>query len=124
VNVYVNLNCIVVDSGAENRDEMVGFLTDHGATVVAALPSIERLVPMLRVDEPPQLVMVNLDPNAHEMLRTLGPLIRQFPSINFFVMSEQSVDVQLVMEAMHYGVKEFIPLPADSEKLLAGIERV
>lgn len=122
--MYVHLNCIVVDSGADNREEMVGFLTDHGATVVAAIPSIERLVPLLRVDEPPQLVMVNLDPNAHEMLRTLGPLIRQFQSINFFVMSEQAVDVQLVMEAMHYGVKEFIPLPADSEKLLAGIERI
>jgi pilus assembly protein CpaE len=124
VNVYVNLNCIVVDAGNENREEMVGFLTDHGATIVASLPSIERLIPLLRVDEPPQLVMVNLDPNAHETLRTLGPLIRQFPSVHFFVMSEQSVDVQLVMEAMHYGVKEFIPLPADSEKLLAGIERI
>jgi pilus assembly protein CpaE len=122
--VYVNLNCIVVDADSDNREEMVSFLTDHGGTVVATLSSLERLTPLLRKDDPPQLVMVNLDPNAHDMLRSLGPLIRQFQSISFFVMSEQSVDVQLVMEAMHYGVKEFIPLPADSEKLLAGIERV
>jgi pilus assembly protein CpaE len=122
--VFVNLNCIVVDSSADNREEMVNFLTEHGATVVSSLPALDRLTPLLRAPQPPDLVMVNLDPNAHEALRTLGPLIRQFQSIHFFVMSEQSVDVQLVMEAMHYGVKEFIPLPADSQKLLAGLERI
>jgi Flp pilus assembly CpaE family ATPase len=121
--VFVRLNTVLVDADAANLQELAGFLTEHGATVVAALPGADRLGPFLRQGEPPQLVIVNLDPHAHEALRTVGALIGEFPSVSFFVMSHV-VDPNLLMEAIHLRVKEFIPLPMVPEKLLAGLERV
>jgi pilus assembly protein CpaE len=50
-------------------------------------------------------------------------MIRQFPRTTFFVMSAV-VDASLVMEAMHQGVKDFIPLPVNEQKFLASIERI
>ena len=44
-------------------------------------------------------------------------------TISFFAMS-QVLDASLLMDAMHMGVKEFIPLPVNAEKFLAGIDRV
>jgi len=122
--VYVELNCVIIDADPANRQEMATFLSEHGVTIVALLPSLDPLAQLLRRPDAPSLVMVNLDPNAMEQLRTVGPLIRQFPNINFFVMSSQSVDAPLLMEAMHYGVKEFVPLPVNPERLVAGIERI
>jgi pilus assembly protein CpaE len=121
--VFVRLNTVLVDADAANLQELSSFLTEHGATVVAALPGADRLGPFLRQGEPPQLVIVNLDPHAHEALRTVGALIGEFPSVSFFVMSHV-VDPNLLMEAIHLRVKEFIPLPMVPEKLLAGLERV
>jgi len=122
--VYVEINCVIIDADATNRQEMATFLSEHGVTVVASMPSLDALPGLLRRPEAPSLVMVNLDPTAMESLRIVGPLIRQFPHINFFVMSSQSVDAQLLMEAMHFGVKEFVPLPVNPERLVAGIERI
>jgi pilus assembly protein CpaE len=70
----------------------------------------------------PLLVVVNLDPNPREMLSRLALLPRQFPMVHFFLMS-QVVDPNLLMEAMHMGVREFIPLPISQEKFTAAIER-
>ena len=53
---------------------------------------------------------INLDPNASASLKAVGPLPRQYPAVSFFMMS-QMLDANLLMEAMHLGVKEFIPLP-------------
>ncbi len=122
--MYVEINCVIIDADATNRQEMATFLSEHGVTVVASMPSLDALPGMLRRPEAPKLVMVNLDPTAMESLKIVGPLIRQFPDVNFFVMSSQSVDAQLLMEAMHYGVKEFVPLPVNPERLVAGIERI
>ena len=36
----------------------------------------------------------------------------------------QTVDANLLMEAMHLGIKEFIPLPMSEDKFAAAIERV
>jgi Mrp family chromosome partitioning ATPase len=36
----------------------------------------------------------------------------------------QLLDANLLMEAMHLGVREFIPLPMSEQKLTAAIERV
>ena len=58
------------------------------------------------------LTIVNIDPNPHENLQRVGQMIRQFPRTTFFVMSGV-VDASLVMEAMHQGVKDFIPLPVN-----------
>jgi pilus assembly protein CpaE len=57
------------------------------------------------------------------MLKKVGQLPRQFPNISFFVLS-QLLDANLLMEAMHLGVREFIPLPIHAEKFAAAIERV
>jgi pilus assembly protein CpaE len=58
-----------------------------------------------------------------ENLRRLATLPRQFPTVSFFVMS-QVLDPNLLMEAMHLGVKEFIPLPIGEAKFAAAVERV
>jgi pilus assembly protein CpaE len=71
----------------------------------------------------PQLVIINLDPNAGETLRKVGGLPRQFGAVSFFVMS-QTMDANVLMEAMSLGVKEFIPLPIPEAKFAAAVERV
>ncbi len=48
---------------------------------------------------------------------------RSMAAVSFFLMS-QVVDPNLLMEAMHLGIREFIPLPMSEQKLTAAIERV
>ena len=121
--MFVQLNAIVVDPDDANRAEMAGFLTQHGVHVIAQLQGVEQLSNLLQRPDAAQLVVVNLDPSAHEALRRLANYPRQFPGASFFVMS-QLVDAHLLMDAMHLGVKEFIPLPVNPEKFAAAIERI
>jgi pilus assembly protein CpaE len=92
-------------------------------TPVAACANTEQLAAHLGKTERPQLVIVNLDPGAGENLQHIAPLVRQFPEIAFFVMS-QVLDPNLLMDAMHIGVKEFIPLPISENKFKTAIERL
>jgi pilus assembly protein CpaE len=78
---------------------------------------------MLGGGDPPRLVIVHIDPNPQQTLDRLAPLIRQHPSVNFFVMSSV-LETSLVLDAMHAGVKEFVPLPVNQQKFRAAIERV
>lgn len=121
--MFVQLTCAIVDADAGNRQELVGFLSRFGIPVVAQLAGPDGLPALLGKPEAPQLVICNLDPNAHAALRAVGALPRQYPGTSFFVMS-QVLDATLLMEAMHLGVKEFIPLPMSEEKFTAAIERV
>src|SRR5258706_2903891 len=121
--MFVQLHCVVVDSDVSNRQEMANVLRNHGVNVVAQLAAAEQLPTVLVRREAAQLVVVNLDPNPQESLKRVGQLVRQFPTTSFFVMS-QTVDAQLLMEAMHMGIREFVPLPIVPEKFAAGVERV
>jgi pilus assembly protein CpaE len=121
--MFVQINCVIVDADVTNRQELATFLARHGVQTTAQLPSVEPLAALLARSDAPQLVIVNLDPGAQESLHKIGSLPRQHPTINFFLMS-QVLDANLLMEAMHLGVKEFIPLPMSEEKLAAAIERV
>ena len=121
--MFVQLTCAIVDPDAANRQELAAFLARFGIPVVAQLAGVDGLPALLARAEAPQLVVVNLDPNAPATLRAVGHLPRQHPSASFFVMS-QLLDTTLLMEAMHLGVKEFIPLPMSEEKLTAAIERI
>jgi len=121
--MFLQLNAIVVDADPGNRAEMATFLTQHGVHVREQLPGIENLAGILQRGEAVQLVVANLDPNAHDALKRMGHLPRQFPAVSFFVLS-QLMDAHLLMEAMHLGVKEFIPLPIIAEKFTAAIERI
>ena len=63
--------------------ESVGTLGAAGATFdrVAQLAGVEGLSPLLSRNEAPQLVIVNLDPNAQQSLKAVGHLPRQHPGI-------------------------------------------
>lgn len=121
--MYVQMNCAIVDADATNRQELAGFLERFGIHIVAQLPTADTLGNMLGRPEGPQLVLINLDPNAPDTLKRIAHLPRQFPNVSFFLMS-QVLDANLLMEAMHLGVREFIPLPMSEAKLTAAIERV
>src|SRR3954469_4623765 len=121
--MYVQLNSVIVDADTANRQELASFLGQFGINPVAQLGTVEGLAAMLGRGDAPQLVIVNLDPNAHENLKAVGKLPRQHPNVSFFLMSHV-LDANLLMEAMHLGVKEFIPLPMAEEKFTAAIERV
>ena len=121
--MYVQLNCAIIDADPGNLTELTAFLGQFGVNVVAALPSADKLPPVLGKQDAPQLVIVNLDPNSHETLKRIATLPRQYPAVSFFVMS-QVMDATLLMEAMHLGVKEFIPLPIPEQKFAAAVERV
>ena len=121
--MYVQLNCVIVDADPTNRQELAQFLTTYGINVLGQLPAADGLNTLLGRADAPQLVIINLDPGAHESLKKVGHLPRQFPATAFFLMS-QLLDANLLMEAMHLGVKEFIPLPMAEQKFTAALERV
>jgi pilus assembly protein CpaE len=121
--MYIQLNSVIVDADASNRDEMTAFFARFGANVVGQFTSAEHLPNVLSRTDAPQLVVINLDPNAHETLKKVGHLPRQYPNVSFLLMST-TVDPNLLMEAMHLGVKEFIPLPVPEEKFAAAMERI
>jgi pilus assembly protein CpaE len=121
--MYVQLNAAIIDADAGNRGELANFLATFGVHLVAQYPSCDSLMNLLSRSDAPQLVVVNLDPGAHDSLRKIATLPRQFPNVSFFVMST-ALDPELLMEAMHLGVKEFIPLPIAEQKFAAAIERV
>lgn len=121
--MFIQLNCAVIDADPANRQEMGNFLANYGVNVISQLTSLDGLPAVLARPEPPQLVVVNLDPSPHEMLKRVGVLVRQFANVSFFVMS-QAIDPNVLMEAIHLGVREFVPLPIVEEKFAAGIERV
>src|SRR6185312_13574133 len=85
--------------------------------------SVDGLPGLLARGDAPQLAIINLDPDAHENLKKVGKLPREYLNISFFVMSNV-FDASLLMEAMHLGVKEFIPLPISEDKFAAAVERV
>jgi pilus assembly protein CpaE len=121
--MHVQLNCVIIDSDEVNRQEMAGYLTTFGLNVLAQLSSIEGLEQLLSRADAPQLVIVNLDPGAMENLRRMGHLPRQFHNVSFFALS-QILDPNLLMEAMHMGVREFVPLPINEQKFSAALERL
>ncbi|MBC8108420.1 MAG: hypothetical protein H7Z14_17675, partial [Anaerolineae bacterium] len=120
--MFVQLNSVIIDGDAANRQELANFLSSFGVNLVAQYPSCDQLGTLLQRSDAPQLVIINLDPGASDNLRKIGKLPRQFPNISFFVMS-QVLDPNLLMEAMHLGVKEFIPLPISETKFAAVVER-
>jgi pilus assembly protein CpaE len=121
--MVVQLQAIVVDADANNRQEMSTFLANYGVNVVAQVPAVDALTSMLGRSDSPQLVVVNLDPSPHETLKRVAEMVRRFAAASFFVLS-QAVDSQLLMEAIHVGVREFVPLPINAEKFAAGIDKV
>ena len=121
--MFVQLNCAIIDADPANLSELTGFLGQFGVNVVAAAGSPDGLPALLGKQDAPQLVVVNLDPAAGDMLKRIGNLPRQYPAVSFFVMS-QVMDANLLMEAMHLGMKEFIPLPIPEQKFAAAVERV
>lgn len=121
--MFIQLTSVIVDADDSNRQELGAFLSAHGVTPVAAYANTEQLAAHLGKTERPQLVIVNLDPGANDNLQHIAPLVRQFPEVAFFVMS-QVLDPNLLMDAMHIGVKEFIPLPIAENKFKTAIERL
>ncbi|HZZ44842.1 MAG TPA: AAA family ATPase [Tepidisphaeraceae bacterium] len=121
--MYVQLNCVIIDSDAANRQELANFLTQFGMNLIGQFPNCDVLPALLAREDAPHLVIVNLDPGAQESLKKVGQLPRQFPNTSFFLMSSV-LDANLLMEAMHLGVKEFIPLPISEEKFAKAIDRV
>jgi pilus assembly protein CpaE len=121
--MYVQLSCAVVDADNTNREELAAFLVRFGAQPVAQYNAIEQLSAALTKPDAPILAIINLDPNPHELLKKMATLPRQFPAVNFFLMS-QTVDPNLLMEAMHLGIREFIPLPMAEQKFTSALERV
>jgi pilus assembly protein CpaE len=117
------MNCVIVDADNTNREELAQFLVRFGALPVAQFPTVDPLPQTLGKPDGPMLAIINLDPNPGETLKKIATMPRQFPAVNFFLMS-QTVDSNLLMDAMHLGIKEFIPLPMSAEKFSTALERV
>jgi pilus assembly protein CpaE len=120
--MLVQMKCIIIDPDAANRQELASFLSNSGVHTTAQYDSIQPLPGILNRPDAPLLVIINLDPNPRDTLQRIAAMPRQFPQSHFFLMS-QTVDPHLLMEAMHIGIREFIPLPISAEKFTAAIER-
>lgn len=121
--MYIQLNSVIVDADNANREELANFFTRNGVNIIGQYASADTLPAILSRTDAPQLVVVNLDPNAGETLKKIANFPKTYPNTSFLLMS-QTVDPNLLMEAMHLGVKEFIPLPVPEEKFTAAMERI
>ena len=121
--MFIQLSAYIVDPDSENRQELADFLHGLGVTITQQLDTPEQLDGALSRSEPPQIVIVNLDPGAGESLRLIEDLPAKHPNVSFFVMS-QVLDPQLLMDAMSRGFREFIPLPIQEAKFQEALERV
>jgi pilus assembly protein CpaE len=119
----MQLTCVIVDPDNANREELATFLTHCGVQPVAQAAGVEALAALLNRPEPPALAIINLDPNAQETLKKMTNLPRQFPAVAFFLLS-QTVDPNVLMDAMHLGIREFFPLPISEKKFADAVERV
>jgi pilus assembly protein CpaE len=119
----LQMNCVIVDADAANRQELSAFLSNHGVQTAAQYPDAQALPSVLGRPDGPIVAVINLDPSPQESLNRIAALPRQYPGVHFFLMS-QTVDPNLLMEAMRIGVREFIPLPISPEKFAMAIERV
>jgi hypothetical protein len=66
--MYVQLNAAIVDPDATNRQELANFLGSFGVHLIAQYANAEGLTGLLQRSDAPQLVIVNLDPGAHDNL--------------------------------------------------------
>ena len=121
--MIVNVSAVVVDADPQDLSEMSAFLSRLGVDVVAQLETLDSLPPALAGSTPPELVVVKLDPDPHASVQRLEPLIASSPGTHFFAMSE-TVDAELVIEAMSVGVREFIELPVRPERIRKAVERL
>ena len=121
--MFIQLSAIIVDQDPTNRDELAAFLRSRGLTIAASLSGIEDLRASLQRMDTPQVVIVNLDPQATTILAAMEPLPRTYTQAAFFAMS-QVLDPALLMRAMSVGFREFIPLPMTESVLGNALERV
>ena len=121
--MLLQLNCVIVDSDAGYRQEMVDYLRGCGVEITAQLGEIKGLPSLLSRGNAPQLVILNLEPHGAQALRKIAHLPRQYPNISFFILSK-TVEANLLMEAMQMGVREFIPLPINEETFTTALDRV
>ena len=104
--MLLQLNSVIVDSDPVYSQEMAEYLGTYGVGVVAQFPDADALPTVLGRANGPHLVIINLDPNASQNLRKVGHLPRQYPGVTFFLLS-QTLDAQLLMEAMQMGTIAF-----------------
>lgn len=121
--MFTRLTSIVVDANGSSSQEMSDFLVRHGVGVVAQLLSPDQLRPFLARCDAPQVVVVHLGANPQETLRKVSSLVRDHPAVSFFALSS-AVEPGLLMEAMRVGIREFIPLPVNEDRFVAGLARV
>ena len=121
--MYVPLNCVIIDGDAGNRQELAGFLRPlrraRGRAASQRRVAAGAAEPVGCAAAGDRSTSIPAGRDAPKD-RAFAPAVS---AINFFVMS-QLLDATLLMEAMHLGIREFIPLPMSEEKLTAAIERV
>ena len=121
--MFIQLNAIIVDADTSNRDELAAYLRECGMSVTASCANAEELRTLLQRKESPQVVLINLDPQAFATLESCDPLPRSYPQTAFFAMS-QLMDPSLLMRVMSLGFREFIPLPMTEKIVSSALERV
>ncbi len=121
--MFIQLSAYIVDSDQQNREELAQVLAGFGLTVVGQASDVATMQAALDGGEKPQVVLVNLDPDAADMLLSMQHLPRSHPQVAFFAMS-QVLDPQLLMRSMSLGVREFIPLPMTEQVLKDALERL
>jgi pilus assembly protein CpaE len=121
--MHQQLSCVIVDPDTGNRQELATFLARFGVVTTGQFSHTENLANMLSRPDAPQLVLINLDPAVQDTLKQIAELPRKFANVSFFLMS-QTLDANVLLQAIHLGVKEFIPLPINEDTFGEAIDRV
>jgi len=113
----------VIDADPGNRQEMASFLANYGVQVIAQLQNVEQLpADSWHVPTACRWWWSTLDPAPHDNLKKVAALVRQHPSVSFFVLVAGGRS-DPVDGSDPLGVREFVQLPIDASKFSAGIER-
>jgi len=111
-----NFRVIVVNSDHDFSAELrADVLSIAGVTIVGEIDNPSLLYTML--DElPAEVILVNLDSNLEQLLRTVKQVAFQHPELSVFGLS-RSDNSQLILEAMRAGMREFVLVPIDRQQL-------
>lgn len=114
---------VLILTGDEQAAAAITAVLDKGPLEVDVLRGgIDALVARLETD-PPDAVLLDIDPNPEQMLRDLAGLIRQFPAIPFVVLGRELVS-DWILATMKAGAKYFQAKSCIDGELLDVLRRV
>jgi len=113
---------VVTSDPATAEAVSAALRTDTRLTTEGVCPTLAELVTRLESTSAPA-VLVDIDPHPRQTLAALEPIITRFQGTRFLVLS-QSMQSELVLEAMQIGSRHFLTKPSIASQLGGVLHRL